>query len=52
MKNYDDILKIIVANPNAAIELLNKELSMPNIPTPTMGGEVLQNSTGGNCNKI
>ena len=40
MKNYDDILKIIVANPNAAIELLNKELSMPNIPTPTMGGEV------------
>lgn len=35
--------KLIEKNAAKAIDFLNKELSMPNIPTPTMGGEVFWN---------
>lgn len=37
---YDDLLKILVKNPETILQLLDKELSLPNIPTATMGGEV------------
>jgi len=36
-------LKLIEKNADKAIDFLNKELSMPNIPTPTMGGEFFWN---------
>lgn len=36
-------LKLIEKNTDKAIDFLNKELSLPNIPTPTMGGEVFWN---------
>lgn len=41
---YEDALKLIAMNPEWALSLLEKELSLPNIPTPTMGGEVFWNT--------
>ena len=35
----EEILKIIASNPDKAIDFLNMELSMPNIPTQTAGGD-------------
>jgi len=43
MTKYTDALKGIAANPAWALKLLDEELSLPNIPTPTMGGEVFWN---------
>ena len=40
MSKYVDALKIISQNPGRSISFLDKEISMPNIPFPTMGGEV------------
>ncbi len=36
-------LKLIAENMDTAIDFLNKEISAPNIPTPTLGGEVFWN---------
>lgn len=36
-------LKLIEKNAENALNFLNKELSAPNIPTPTLGGEVFWN---------
>ena len=36
-------LKEIAQNPDATLNLLNMELSLPNIPFPTMGGHVFWN---------
>ena len=37
------ILSLLAVDPNKVLELLNQELSLPNIPTPTLGGEVFWN---------
>ena len=39
----DKILSLLAVDPNKVLELLNQELSLPNIPTPTLGGEVFWN---------
>lgn len=39
-KDMEEALKIISSNANDVLDFLNKEISMPNIPMPTMGGEV------------
>lgn len=46
-KIYEEGLKILAENPDLvpeAIDILDSELSMPNIPFPTMGGEVFWNT--------
>ena len=43
MSNYDDVLRVLSSNSNLAkelFEILNAEVSLPNIPLKTMGGEV------------
>lgn len=47
MDNYEDMFRFIASNPNAAknfLSILDEEISMPNIPMPTMGGEVFWNT--------
>ena len=34
----EEALKFIASHPEIALKVLNAELEMPNIPTPTMGG--------------
>ena len=43
LDDYSFFLKLISENGNF-LELLNKEISMPNIPFPTMGGKVMWNT--------
>lgn len=45
----EELFELLLKNGDGFIELLNKELSMPNLPTPTMGGEVFWNTLA-NCN--
>lgn len=45
MSNYDDVLSVLSSSSNSnlakeLLEILNAELSLPNIPLKTMGGEV------------
>ena len=44
MNQYEEILKLIAKDPEKILETLNLELSMPNIPTPTSGGETFWNN--------
>lgn len=47
MNNYEDVLKVLSMESKRSKELLNileAELALPNIPTPTMGGEVFWNT--------
>lgn len=46
-KNYEQVLKVLGENSSKTTELLgilDAELSLPNIPTPTLGGEVFWNN--------
>ena len=46
-KNYEQVLKALGENSSKTTELLgilDAELSLPNIPTPTLGGEVFWNN--------
>jgi hypothetical protein len=38
----EEALELLSKSPDL-VDILNKELSLPNIPTPTMGGEVFWN---------
>lgn len=43
----NEALKILASNPHLItqfLEILDKEISLPNIPTPTMGGHVFWNT--------
>ena len=44
MGKYDKVLRIIAKDSDKVIEILNKELSMPNVPTATKGGETFWNN--------
>lgn len=47
MNKFADALKIMSGSPAAVasfLKILEAEIAMPNIPTPTMGGEVLWNT--------
>lgn len=47
MNSYEEVLKVLSSNSKQAHEFLNildAELSLPNIPMPTMGGEVFWNN--------
>ena len=46
-KNYEQVLKALGENSSKTtelLEILDAELSLPNIPTPTLGGEVFWNN--------
>ncbi|MDD6483034.1 MAG: SHOCT domain-containing protein [Clostridiales bacterium] len=42
MMEIEEALELLSKSPDL-VDILNKELSLPNIPTPTMGGEVFWN---------
>ena len=42
----EEALKFIASHPEIALKVLNAELEMPNIPTPTMGGHRLAEFNG------
>ena len=47
MDNYEDVLKVIASDAEAVkifLSILDEEISMPNIPMPTMGGKVFWNT--------
>ena len=46
-KDYELVLKALGENSsttNELLKILDSELSLPNIPTPTLGGEVFWNN--------
>lgn len=52
MEGYEKVLKVLSENNMQSanlLKVLNSELSLPNIPTPTMGGEVFWNNIA-ECN--